>query len=211
MPFQHFSRSGYTEKVRRDTAIAAFKGIEKKVKEAKEEEKPLHRHKEDSARDRFKRKVSLKSSWFNKKRNKANNNAKNKAKYNKKPSKPFFPNKPKVEQDDREAESVVFIPYTKNSTLRKQLQVEDDKVTKILGIPRTKYIENAGTKISSEIIVKNPWVSINGGCGRKLCVTCKSTSGKGISCRKEGINYTISCTICESRGKTTLYLGESSR
>ena len=129
VPFQHFSRSGYTEKVRRDTAIAAFKGIEKKVKEAKEEEKPLHRHKEDSARDRFKRKVSLKSSWFNKKRNKANNNAKNKAnvvtnnkpkaKYNKKPSKPFFPNKPKVEQDDREAEPVVFIPYTKNSYLTK--------------------------------------------------------------------------------------------
>ena len=122
-----------------------------------------------------------------------------------------IPNRPPVEKDDREVESVVFIPYTKGSTLRKSLQEEDDKVTKILGIPRTKYIENAGNKLSNQIIVKNPWVAINGGCGRKLCFTCKSTAGKGISCRKEGINYSLTCKLCEATGKSTLYLGESSR
>ena len=76
---------------------------------------------------------------------------------------------------------------------------------------RTKYIENAGVKLSSKIIVKNPWVAINGGCGRKLCHTCKSTSGKGISCRKEGITYSVTCKLCEAASKKTLYIGESSR
>ena len=216
-------RSGYSEKTRRETAIAGFKGMETKIREASEEDKPLHRHKEDGARERFKRKVSLKSSWFNKRRNKPKNSAKagnnnnnnnanrNKAKKRNNTPKNFFPNKPPAEQDSREVESVVFIPYTKGSSLRKQLQEEDDKVTKILGIPRTKYIEKAGNKISSQIIVKNPWVAIKGGCGRKLCYACKSTAGKGISCRKEGINYSITCKLCETTGRKTLYLGESSR
>ena len=211
-------RSGYSEKVRRETAISAFKGMDKKIREAAEEQKPLHRHKEDGARDRFKKKVSLKSSWFNKKKNrakvKANNNnngaSKGKVRHRRNP-KPFFPSNPPAEQDSREVESVVFIPFTKGSTLRKQLQDEDDKVTKILGIPRTKYIEKAGNKISSQIIVKNPWVAIKGGCGRKLCYACKLTAGKGISCRKEGINYSITCKLCETTGRKTLYLGESSR
>ena len=216
-------QSGYSEKTRRETAIAGFKGMETKIREASEEDKPLHRHKEDGARERFKRKVSLKSSWFNKRRNKPKNSAKagnnnnnnnanrNKAKKRNNTPKNFFPNKPPAEQDSREVESVVFIPYTKGSSLRKQLQEEDDKVTKILGIPRTKYIEKAGNKISSQIIVKNPWVAIKGGCGRKLCYACKSTAGKGISCRKEGINYSITCKLCETTGRKTLYLGESSR
>ena len=38
-------RSGYGEKVRKETALDAFKGFEGKVRQANEEGKPLHRHK----------------------------------------------------------------------------------------------------------------------------------------------------------------------
>ena len=83
--------SGYSEKVRYDTYIAAFKGFERKIQESVEEGKPLHRHRTDGEGERFRRKVTMKARWFkNKKKPKhpQNNNQPNKAHRNtKKPQK----------------------------------------------------------------------------------------------------------------------------
>ena len=40
---------------------------------------------------------------------------------------------------------------------------------------------------------------------------CKSTGGKGISCRTEGTCFEITCQICEKEDKRTIYIGETSR
>ena len=59
-------RSGYSQKIRKETAIAAFKGFRGKRNQAAEEGKPLHRQMKDGAGERFRRKITLKSSWFRK-------------------------------------------------------------------------------------------------------------------------------------------------
>ena len=127
--------SGYSEKVRRETIIAAFKGMERKVQEARDEGKPLNRHKSDGERDRFRKKITMKSRWFKKsKKNQPKNsqgfqNAQpRKEKQRRKPPKIIPPTT--SEQDDREVENVIFVPYTRGGVLRTTMQKEDDQDTR---------------------------------------------------------------------------------
>ena len=121
--------------------------------------------------------------------------------------------KPKLatKQDDREIEGVIFIPHTADSSLRKLLQAEDDDITRVMKMGRTKYVEQAGVKFSSQLVRKNIWYSLGGGCGRPKCYPCKSSGGKGISCRQEGICYEMVCKLCEVSNRRTIYIGKSSR
>ena len=61
-------RSGYNERVRRETALAAFKYLHEKLRQVREDGTKMHRHKEEGAKERHNAKISLKSSWFEKKR-----------------------------------------------------------------------------------------------------------------------------------------------
>ena len=189
--------SGYEEKTRKETVVAAFKGMAGKLRQASEENKPLHRHKEDGAGDRFNRKISAKSN--------INTSRTNKKK--RKPAKPV-PTLPR-KVDSRPIESVVFIPYTKGGRLQKELQSQDDKLTASLSLGRTCYVERAGTKLKEKIVNKNPWTRMNGGCGRQTCYPCKSTKGAGISCRHESVCYELVCLRCEENKKRTIYIGET--
>ena len=207
--------SGYDEKTRKETVVAAFKGIAGKLRQASEENKPLHRHKEDGAGDRFKRKISAKSNWFNKRKKTPKHVTKlptiNTSRTNKKKRKPAkpVPTLPR-KVDSRPIESVVFIPYTKGGRLQKELQSQDDKLTASLSLGRTCYVERAGTKLKEKIVNKNPWTRMNGGCGRQTCYPCKSTKGAGISCRHESVCYELVCLRCEENKKRTIYIGETS-
>ena len=50
-----------------------------------------------------------------------------------------------------------------------------------------------------------------GGCQRPLCHPCQETGGKGISCRKESVNYKFTCKPCKKEEKKIFYLGETGR
>ena len=84
-------------------------------------------------------------------------------------------------------------------------------------IPRTRYIERAGTTLADLLVKKNPWLELKGGCDRLDCLICACSGGKGISCRRENICYTIECKLCETAAeegedkRIVRYLGESSR
>ena len=123
----------------------------------------------------------------------------------------LLPNPPAKKQDIRKIETVVFIPHTTNSTLRKQLQEADNEMTGVLRMGRTKFSEEAGVKLSSQLVVKKIWYRLNGGCGRRACYPCIRNKGKGISCRAEGVCYEIVCNLCSKEEKRTVYIGESSR
>lgn len=210
-------RSVYTQKVRKDTAIAGFKTFNRMVNEAREQNKPLFRHVEEGASQRHNRKISLKSSWFNKKKLKPGDQPTTQPqtdhptqrKTRRKPNK-VIPTTI-LEQDSRQVESVVFIPYTNRGELKKRLQKVDDSITKMMGVGRAKYIERAGVTLQSQLVEKNIWQSLLGGCQRRYCYVCQSTKGKGISCRTEGTCYEITCQICEKEDKRTIYIGETSR
>ena len=111
----------------------------------------------------------------------------------------------------RETDGVVFIPHTDGSALQRILQVEDDKFTETMRLPRSRYVERAGMTLRDILVKKNPWYQLQGGCGRADCYVCLSNGGKGTNCRREGACYSITCKICDSEGKKILYLGETSR
>ena len=87
----------------------------------------------------------------------------------------------------------------------------DDKITKMMGVGRTKYVERAGVTLRDQLVEKTIWQSLLGGCQRNNCFVCQSTKGKGISCRTEGTCYQITCKLCEAASRRTVYIGETSR
>ena len=62
----------------------------------------------------------------------------------------------RAEPDDRPVEGVVFIPHTMDSDLQRRIQKADDKVTKALKMPRTRYVERAGVTLRDTLVRKNP-------------------------------------------------------
>merc|ERR1712030_3328 len=95
-------RSGYKEKICRETVLAAYKGLHGKLQKVKDEGGRFHRHMAEGAKERHNGKISMKSTWFNKKKKKE------------KPPKA----KPQHKSDNIEIECVIFIPHTANCSLR---------------------------------------------------------------------------------------------
>ena len=82
----------------------------------------------------------------------------------------------------RETDGVVFIPHTDGSALQRIIQVEDDKFTELMKLPRSRYVERAGMTLCDILVKKNTWYQLWGGCGRADCYICLSNGGKGTKC-----------------------------
>ena len=180
----------------------------------------LYREAIEGARERHNGRLTEKSSWFKKKI------AKNEEKSDKGQRLPILKhpraskrssNRPGEKIGEvRETEGVIFVPHTQNSSLQRALQKVDDEFSSCMKIPRTRYIERAGTTLADLLVKKNPWLELNGGCNRLDCLICASSGGRGTSCRRENVCYTIECRLCESVAegedkKIVRYLGETSR
>ena len=59
----------------------------------------------------------------------------------------------------RVVETPVFIPYTKDSVLRKRLQEADDKLGVETNSPSVKFVERCGGSTLMDILTRsNPWI-----------------------------------------------------
>ena len=67
-------------------------------------------------------------------------------------------------------EGVIFVPSTPGSKLWKELQVADDKFTKVQGIKSIKFVERGGTALSELLVKSNPFKPVH--CGREKCWPC---------------------------------------
>ena len=144
--------SGYSQTYRKDTVVAAKKGIEGKLRQAEEGLRSYYRLQNEGARDRYRSKMSKKSNWFKK-------SAKKEAPQVKpalRKRKAQLENKEKVPEDNRPVDVVVFIPHTNNSSLKNLLQLTDDRVTK----PFKGGYLNVDTFSKEESLVSTPrWMS----------------------------------------------------
>ena len=70
---------------------------------------------------------------------------------------------------------------------------------------KINVIERAGRSVKSLL----PGLKTNDDCGRRDCML-HTTGGRG-DCNKEGIVYKGECLLCKSKGKSSIYIGESSR
>ena len=96
--------------------------------------------------------------------------------------------------------SVIFIPFTPNSSLAKELREVEDYMEKLTG-SRIKIVEKAGVQIKQVLVKGNPWAGTN--CAREDCLICKTREetgiGKGMTCWKRNILYETWCASCKER------------
>ena len=138
----------------------------------------------------------------------------------------------------RVVETPVFIPYTKDSILRKRLQEADDKLGVETNSPSVKFVERFGGSTLMDVLTRsNPWIK-EWNCTRKECLPCKGRMMLACEeterpeprpgspalpkpskeqvraspkCTSEGFGYLIECWPCRLEGKMFTYIGESSR
>ena len=97
-------------------------------------------------------------------------------------------------------DSVLFVPSTPNSRLKRSYQKEIAQS----GL-RIKVVERSGITLQSKLQVSNPFKPQR--CGRDDCFVC-SSGGTG-NCNTEGITYEVKCL--GDCGEKDLYKGESAR
>ena len=98
-------------------------------------------------------------------------------------------------------ETVIFIPATKESKLKTNLEeiVRRSKV-------KVKIIEKNTKTIKSILTKPDPFTDRK--CSDSTCMVCTTKEGgKGVSCRKEGVTYEIEC---REEGCGAKYIGETS-
>ena len=139
---------------------------------------------------------------------------------------------------EKVVETPIFIPYTKESRLRKQLQELDDTIGEATNSPGVRFVERCGGSNLIDILTSsNPWAK-EWSCGRKNCLPCHSRQmlageleerplpelGKPElprpskedtftfpKCTTEGAGYSLECWECRLIGKKYMYIGETSR
>ena len=62
--------------------------------------------------------------------------------------------------------------------LRSKIQNEDDKLTKVMRMPRVRFIENPGRTVADSLVEKDPWYRLGGGCFRAFCPVCYWSKAK---------------------------------
>ena len=92
----------------------------------------------------------------------------------------------------------------------KLLQESDDKFRESTGFLKIKFVEKGGVSLKDILCKNNPWG--NNKCEREKWLCCPyRKDGKGGTCRREGVVYTIVCTKCEQEGKKAEYWEETFR
>ena len=75
----------------------------------------------------------------------------------------------------------------------------------LAGLIDIKIVEKARVKIGKIL----PGLKGKEGCGREDCFI-HTTGGKG-DCNRENVVYKGTCLTCKDKGKTSVYIGETSR
>ena len=100
----------------------------------------------------------------------------------------------------------MFVDATPNSQLLSLLK-KTEEMYKIYENKRVKFVEKPGMKIINRVSLADPF---RRNCTEDDCLSCKD-SDVYTNCRKFNIGYSLVCKLCEERGITRVYQGESSR
>ena len=72
-------------------------------------------------------------------------------------------------------ESVIFVPYAKDSILKKRVQEAEDSLMKNRSHKRVRVVERVGQSLQNVLCNKEPWK--NQECGREGCGPCLTKPG----------------------------------
>ena len=100
------------------------------------------------------------------------------------------------ETDQRRVESIMMVPYTKNSKLKQKLQ---EKESKNDFQRKIKYVESLGLSLANVLCKKDPAPTH---CGCQDCFPCGTKVGQ---CMRQGVVYKITCLTCQAKGEEVVY------
>ena len=157
----------------------------------------VNRHESHSATTRRAARLCGSSTWF---KSNMKANSPEPVRNTHKPAKNRRPAKTKIE-------SILFVPYTPYSNLKKAMQNCEDSTSSHRSVCRVRVIERAGPTVGDILTQKHPWKKES--CQRADCHPCKSKPG---GCRAANVTYKIKCQTCQvEKGKKVHYYGESHR
>jgi hypothetical protein len=178
--------SGYTRRRAREIVVCGLLGLERKGKKRKKEGQSFHRKGKNTLQKRNLQKLNGKGSWF---KNKPVDRDEEKQK-KKENRERLDKEKKKQSAGDTEKKwgdpkAVMFIPYTPNSELAKELRKVEDMMEAMSGM-RIKIVEKTGVQLKRILVKTNPWAGTDG--LREDCLPCQTREetgeGKGKACHK---------------------------
>ena len=229
--------SGYDERQRKEILYSGVMGYCRMMERERLHGRRVNRPREEGAEERRVRKLIGDSTWF-KSRTKeekpgldgdvpvagasGSRSPAHKVRGRFPPSKPRGtcsgrPCSPGSLVKKEQPETVVFVPATGGSKLRKSLQKSDNMFAELHKVPPVRFVERGGRKVSSMVGTPDPWGGTH--CGRDRCVPCsddttdtKKAAPKG-ACNLESCTYVLECKLCETANPAAKahYYGETGR
>ena len=210
---------------------SGIRGYRRRVERRKKENNgEFYRHGKNTLKQRVRKKLTEKTTWYREKKKKHDEEegVREKrdewrvrlGKVEKREGR-----KEKREDCSKKIKAVMFVPFTRGSKLARLLRQNEEHLEKITGY-RMKIVERSGTKLEDILTSSNPWIGED--CGREGCLLCytKAVTGKNMkqSCTKRSVTYQTWCEECRKReeekngedGEEKIiplhtYIGETSR
>ena len=181
---EHFTQqvvtSGFKRKQAREIIVSGVLGWKRKLLRRKRAGIPFYREGKSTLSGRFKKKLTGRENWYKKRKREEEQDSKVKdgEKFPRKKPRSEIKNKEQeVERDDPTPKAVMFVPYTWNSGLAKELRAAEEELFKLTGY-KIKIIERSGTTLEELLHKSDPWQGID--CERHNCLLChtKILTGK---------------------------------
>ena len=210
--------SGYSLEVTRRILGNGIKGYIAKVKRRKKLGTRIHRTARESAKDRARKKLIGKSSWYKGNKDKVVEEEELTKKHG--ASNGAGPRSRRPQGKKIKTRAVVFVDQTPKGELAKLMREQLYKLEDMMGF-RIRVVERTGRNILSNYRQTSTWKGLQ--CGRDECVTCHQGGEELPDCTRAGIVYESICLKCNPEaikrgelvnvkaGAPSLYVGESSR
>ena len=206
---QQLKMSGYDRKQSKEIICCGVVGWKRKVQRREREGRGFYRHAKSTLRQRNKKKLLAKTTWFRDKRKREEDAEEDEIQL---PARKRRSNEMQKTKKDGgkmqvEVKAVMFVPFTQGSHLAKNLRDAEEKLGSITGF-RLKLVERAGDKLEDLLTKSNPWQGLD--CGRHACLLCqtKQKTDKNMSqdCHTRNLVYETWCMTCMKKDETEIEL-----
>ena len=165
---RELKNSGYNRKRAREIVVCGLLGLERKRVRRKREGQSFHRKGKNTLQKRNIKKLDGKSNWFkNKPLDQEEEKQKRKEKRERIDLEKKYQKAGNVEMKRLDPKAVIFVPYTPNSGLAKELRKVEDMMETMSGM-RMKIVEKAGVQLKRILVKTNPWAGTD--CLRDDCL-----------------------------------------
>jgi hypothetical protein len=158
---QQLKTSGYDRKQTKEIVCCGVVGWRRKVQRREREGRGFYRHARNTLKQRNKKKLLEKTTWFREKRKRDEDDDEETDEMQMPMKKRKSGEMQKAKKDagkmgTAEGKAVMFVPYTAGSKLAKSLRDAEEKLGSITGY-RLKMVEKAVDKLEDLLTKSNPW------------------------------------------------------